>query len=115
MSPADAHAPDQEKDAAPLFAALGDATRLRLLDRLGADGPLSSTHLGDTAPVSRQAITKHLDVLAEAGLVRSRRQGRERIWELEPQRLDEAHRHLERIARQWDDALNRLKALVERP
>lgn len=115
MSPADALAPEREKDAAPLFAALGDETRLRLLDRLGAAGPLSSTRLSSDSPVSRQAITKHLEVLAEAGLVRSRRQGRERIWELEPQRLADAHQYLERLSRQRDDALNRLKAFIERP
>ena len=114
MSPADALTPERLQGAAPLFAALGDETRLRLLVRLCAGGPLSSMHLSDAAPVSRQAITKHLDVLAQAGLVRSRRQGRERLWELEPQRFDEAHQYLERISRQWDEALNRLKALVER-
>ena len=106
--------PARVKDAAPLFAALGDETRLRLLVRLCASGPQSITRLGDEAPVSSQAITKHLDVLCEAGLVRSSRQGRERIWELEPKRLDDAHRYLERISRQWDDALDRLRAFVER-
>ena len=114
MSPVDALAPAKVKDAAPLFAALGDETRLRLLVRLCVGGPLSITRLSSPSAVSRQAITKHLDVLAEAGLVRSRRQGRERIWELEPKRLDDAHHYLERISRQWDDALNRLKAIVER-
>jgi DNA-binding transcriptional ArsR family regulator len=63
--------------------------------------------------VSRQAITKHLEVLSEAGLVRSDRRGRERIWELEPKRLVDAHEYLDRISRQWEDALERLKRFVE--
>jgi DNA-binding transcriptional ArsR family regulator len=114
MSPVDPIAPAQVKDAAPLFAALGDETRLKLLVRLCAGGPLSITRLSRKSAVSRQAIAKHLDVLCTAGLVRSSRRGRERIWELEPARLDDAHQYLERIARQWDDALSRLRAFVER-
>jgi DNA-binding transcriptional ArsR family regulator len=114
MSPAEAIAPAQVKDAAPLFAALGDETRLRLLVRLCSGGPLSIARLSSKSAVSRQAIAKHLDVLSEAGLVRSSRRGRERIWEFEPKRLDDAHRYLERMSRQWDDALSRLKTFVER-
>jgi DNA-binding transcriptional ArsR family regulator len=64
--------------------------------------------------VSRQAITKHLEILADAGLVRSSRQGRERIWEVSPDRLADAHDYLNRISEQWDDAIDRLKAFVER-
>ncbi|MCH9680983.1 MAG: metalloregulator ArsR/SmtB family transcription factor [Deltaproteobacteria bacterium] len=101
-------------DAAPLFAALGDATRLRLLKRLCADGPGSIAQLSTHARVSRQAITKHLEVLDAAGLVRSHREGRERIWRLCPDRLDDAHAFLDRISTEWDEALERLRALVER-
>ncbi len=100
-------------DAAPLFAALGDETRLQLLVRLAASGPESITHLSAASEVSRQAITKHLDVLSRAGLVRGSRRGREHIWELETRRLDEAHEYLDRISRRWDEALGRLKRLVE--
>jgi DNA-binding transcriptional ArsR family regulator len=100
-------------DAAPLFAALGDETRLRILVRLSSSGPESTAGLCARSPVSRQAVTKHLGVLSEAGLVRSARRGRERIWELEPKRLAEAHAYLDRISRRWDGALDRLKALVE--
>jgi DNA-binding transcriptional ArsR family regulator len=114
MSPVDAIAPAQVKDAAPLFAALGDETRLRLLVRLCSGEPLSITRLSSKFAVSRQAITKHLDVLSEAGLVRSSRRGRERIWALEPKRIDDAHQYLERMSRQWDDALGRLRTFVER-
>ncbi len=107
-------APARVKDAAPLFAALGDETRLRLLVRLSSAGPESITRLSAESPVSRQAITKHLGVLSEAGLVRGVRRGRERIWELEPQRLSDAHTYLDRISAQWDDALERLRTFVER-
>lgn len=100
-------------DLAPLFAALGDATRLALLVTLCAGGPLSIARLSEQFAISRQAVTKHLDVLAGAGLVRSHRQGRERIWEFEPKRLTAVHQYLERLSRQWDDALSRLKAFVE--
>lgn len=103
----------RETRAAPLFAALGDATRLALVTRLCARGPQSITRLTAGSAVTRQAVTKHLDVLAGAGLVRSLRHGRERIWELDTGRLDEAGRYLEQISRRWDGALARLKSLVE--
>jgi DNA-binding transcriptional ArsR family regulator len=106
-------AAQQVRDAAPLFAALGDETRLRLLARLSAGGPDSITGLSARSDVTRQAITKHLTVLARAGLVRDERRGRERIWQLEPRRLADAHEHLERISRLWDDALARLASHVE--
>lgn len=102
------------KAAAPVFAALGDETRLRLVTRLSAGGPASTARLTAGAAVTRQAITKHLQVLAGAGLVRSRRRGRERLWELRPARLAHARESLEAISKQWDDALGRLKAFVER-
>ena len=98
---------------APLFAALGDRTRLAVVIALCASGPLSITRLSERFDVSRQAVTKHLDVLADAGLVRSHREGRERIWEFEPRRLADAHDYLEQLSRRWDDALGRLKAFVE--
>jgi DNA-binding transcriptional ArsR family regulator len=100
-------------EAAPLFAALGDATRLRLVGRLCESGPLSIARLTDGSSVSRQAVTKHLQALARAGLVRSRRAGRERLWELRTRRLEEVRRHLDRISGQWDEALGRLRAFVE--
>ena len=115
MSPASALAAGHVRDAAPLFFALGDETRIRLLVRLSAHGPESITRLTARSAVSRQAITKHLRVLSKAGLVRGRRRGREQIWSLEPTRLSEAREHLDRISRLWDDALGRLKGLVENP
>jgi len=99
--------------SAPVFAALGDETRLRLVARLGAHGPLSIARLTAGTDVTRQAVTKHLRVLEGAGLARGTRQGRERLWALEPEQLQEARRCLDLISRQWDEALGRLKAFVE--
>lgn len=99
-------------EAAPLFAALGDETRLGLVSRLCSEGPLSIVRLSEGTDVTRQAITKHLRALAEAGLVHSSRSGRERIWELRPKRLEKARDHLEQISRQWEDALSRLDAFL---
>jgi DNA-binding transcriptional ArsR family regulator len=97
-----------------VFAALGDATRLRVIARLSVDGPLSITRLSEGATVTRQAITKHLQALSEAGLVRGQRHGRERIWQLEPRGLEMAQHYLEQISGQWDAAIGRLKAFVEK-
>jgi len=99
--------------SAPVFAALGDETRLRLVARLGTEGPLSIARLTSGTEVTRQAVTKHLHVLADAGLARGTRHGRERRWELEPEPLQEARRCLDLISAQWDEALARLKAAVE--
>lgn len=100
-------------EAAPVFAALGDPTRLKLVGRLSTDGPLSIARLSEDAGVTRQAVTKHLQSLAGAGLVRGRRAGRERIWDLEPKRLARARRYLDQISREWDSAIARLRAFVE--
>ena len=100
-------------EAAPLFAALGDETRLRIVARLCAAGPMSIARLTAGSHVSRQAITKHLHALTEAGLVESARSGRERVWRLEMRRLREVTAYLERISAQWDTALLRLRAYVE--
>jgi DNA-binding transcriptional ArsR family regulator len=102
------------RTSAPVFAALGDETRLRLIAALCAGGVMSITQLTAGTEVTRQAVTKHLHVLAEAGLVRDVKVGRERLWEFEPKKLDEARRSLEAIARQWDYALGKLKAALER-
>ena len=101
------------KGSAPVFAALGDETRLALLEELSSAGPRSITRLATGSRVTRQAITKHLHVLANAGLVRDVHRGREHIWEFEAHRLQEARRCLDQISQQWDNALNRLKAMVE--
>jgi DNA-binding transcriptional ArsR family regulator len=100
-------------EAAPIFAALGEETRLRLVAKLCTEGPLSITRLSEGAGVTRQAITKHLQTLADAGLVHDSRSGRERIWELETRRLEKARRCLDQISAQWDAAIGRLKSFVE--
>lgn len=96
-----------------MFAALGDPARLTLVSRLCSEGPLSIVRLTEGAQMSRQAVTKHLDALADAGLVHSERSGRERVWQLRPRRLDEVRRHLDQISLQWDAAIDRLRDLVE--
>lgn len=100
-------------EAAPVFAALGDPTRVGLVARLCTDGPLSITELSEGTKVTRQAVTKQLRTLGRAGLVRNHRRGREIIWELEPKRLEKARRSLDQISAEWDSAINRLKAFVE--
>ena len=99
--------------SAPIFDALGDPTRLRLVARLSRDGPQSITGLTRGSTLTRQAITKHLRVLEGAGLVRGTRRGRESRWKLERKQFDVANRYLEWISKRWDAALTRLKTFVE--
>lgn len=103
----------REAAVAPLFAALGDETRLRIVSRLSRQGPQSISELSDVADVSRQAISKHLNVLADAGMVVGERVGRERRFTIRPERFHDASLHLQRISAQWDAALDRLRAMVE--
>jgi DNA-binding transcriptional ArsR family regulator len=105
--------PAELKGSAPVFAALGDATRLRLVARLSEGGPQSIKGLTRGSSRTRQAVTKHLRVLADAGLARGTRVGRESRWELEPGRLEVAYRYLELVSKRWDDALGRLQKFVE--
>ena len=99
---------------APVFAALGDETRLILLTKLSNGDLLSIARLTHGSTLTRQAITKHLRVLQSAGLVRGVRRGRENLFKLEPEQLDAARLALENISRQWDAALGRLKEFVEK-
>ena len=98
---------------AGVFAALGDPTRLRLVAVLCAGGAFSIAQLTAGTDISRQGVTKHLRVLAAAGVVSDVRAGRERLWQLEPAQIAEAKQTLEIIGRQWEVALGRLKAFVE--
>jgi DNA-binding transcriptional ArsR family regulator len=98
---------------ANVFAALGDPTRLRLVAILCAGGAFSIAQLTAQTHVTRQAVTKHLQVLAGAGVVADLRMGRERLWQLDPTQVAEARRTLEVIGQEWEQALGRLKAFVE--
>jgi DNA-binding transcriptional ArsR family regulator len=99
--------------AAPLFGALGDKTRMQLVAHLCSHGPRSITELTAETRVTRQAVTKHLAVLSQAGVVSDFRRGRERVWELETARLGEAQSYLEQISAHWDQAIERLRRFVE--
>lgn len=101
-------------DPAPLFAALGDPTRLSLVIALSTGDGRSIASLTARGGMSRQAVAKHLRVLEQAGLVRAERVGRESRFSLRGERLADARAYLETISRQWDDALDRLKEHVER-
>jgi len=105
--------PEPGAALARVFFALGDATRLRLIAVLCAGGAYSIAQLTTTTELTRQAVTKHLQVLAEAGLVKDLRMGRERLWQFDPTQVEEARRSLEGIGRQWETALGKLKAFVE--
>jgi DNA-binding transcriptional ArsR family regulator len=98
---------------APVFAALGDETRLFLIDRLCTRGAQSIAHLTSGSNMTRQAITKHLNALSNAGIVRSERAGRERVWSVETARLAEARGYLYRVSVKWDAAIERLREFVE--
>jgi DNA-binding transcriptional ArsR family regulator len=101
------------RQPASIFAALGDETRLQLISRLSG-GPASIATLTVGSGITRQAVAKHLRVLAGAGLVRGTRSGRQSMWALERKQLEEARRSLDQISRQWDQALGKLKLFVER-
>lgn len=99
---------------APVFAAMGDRTRLAIVARLGDGAALSISNLSRGTAMTRQAVTKHLRVLQGAGLVRGVRRGREKLFELRPESLLETRRVLETISIRWDEALQRLKHFAEK-
>ena len=100
---------------AGVFFALGDETRLAVLKKLSRGSALSATGLAAGAPVSRQAIVKHLQVLSAAGLVAHQRRGREVLYRLQRRRLDEARTFLAAVSAGWDQAIVRLREMVEGP
>jgi DNA-binding transcriptional ArsR family regulator len=104
----------QLRHHAPIFAALGDDRRLTLLSRLSDARPWSISRLAEGSRISRQAITKHLRVLEEVGLVRAEMAGRECLYEFQPKVLNAAQDYLAFVSRQWEQALARLKAFVEK-
>lgn len=113
MPPRPEPAPPAGANLADVFFALGDETRLRLVAVLCAGGAFSIAQLTTTTAITRQAVTKHLQVLAEARLVKDVKVGRERLWQLDPAQIEDARRSLELIGRQWEQALGNLKASIE--
>jgi len=97
-----------------VFAALGDETRLALVRKLAGGEARSISQLTQGSNLTRQAITKHLRVLKTAGVVRGVREGRESLFELDPRPIEGLKEYLESVSQQWDEALGRLKAFVER-
>jgi DNA-binding transcriptional ArsR family regulator len=97
----------------PLFNALGDPNRLRIITRLCDRGPCSTSEVTQVVAVSRQAATKHLVLLETVGLVSSQRKGRERIWRVRPEPLSDASDYLTALSQRWDRAIDRLRAYVE--
>jgi DNA-binding transcriptional ArsR family regulator len=98
---------------ASVFAALGDETRLGLLAKLVNGEPLSIARLTEGTKLTRQAVTKHLRVLEDVGVVFSVKAGRESRFALDPKPIISAQAYLEHVSRQWDETLGRLKAFVE--
>jgi len=97
-----------------IFAALGDETRLLVLSRLSGGGAHSISRLTRGTDLTRQAVTKHLQVLEQAGIVRNMRLGRESLFELDTKPIEQVRDFLDQVSKDWDDALARLKAHVER-
>jgi DNA-binding transcriptional ArsR family regulator len=98
---------------APVFAALGDETRLALVAKLSAGQPYSISQLTEGSRLTRQAITKHLRILENVGIVHSVRAGRESRFQFDPQPIADMKQYLDFVSQQWDDALARLKSFVE--
>jgi DNA-binding transcriptional ArsR family regulator len=104
---------NRRRAPAPVFAALGDRTRLSLVAKLSEGELYSISQLTQGSRLTRQAITKHLRVLEHAGVVRCMRRGRESLFAFNPEPLQEAKSYLESVSAQWDQSLARLKIFVE--
>ena len=98
------------KAKARVFAALGDKTRLALVAQLCSSEPASISALADDSKITRQAITKHLGVLERAGIVSSVQSGRERLFQFEPEPLDNLQEYLASVSKQWEQASARRKS-----
>jgi DNA-binding transcriptional ArsR family regulator len=109
------HSPASTKrrPTAPVFAALGDGTRLWLLAKLSRGERFSISQLTEGSALTRQAITKHLRVLEQVKIVRCTRSGRESLFQFNPEPIEEMKGYLDQVSQQWDQALERLKSFVE--
>ena len=101
------------KTVTTVFQALADPTRRMILERLRAQGPLSIKQLSEPFSISRQAVTKHLDILLDSGLVDERRVGRERLHSLDPAPLRQIEAWLRPYSEEWDRRLERLQRHLE--
>jgi DNA-binding transcriptional ArsR family regulator len=114
MSPRNPNTAAKREQFAPVFAALGDETRLELIARLSSGQPRSIAQLTEGTQLTRQAITKHLRVLENADIVRGVRVGRESLFELNPSPIRAVQSYAQMVSEQWDQTLARLKAAVEK-
>jgi DNA-binding transcriptional ArsR family regulator len=105
--------PGRRQTRAPVFAALGDETRLSLVAKLCNGRPHSISQLAEGSKLTRQAITKHLRVLEGVGIVHAVRAGRESRFEFDPEPIERLREYLDVVSEQWDQALARLKSFVE--
>jgi DNA-binding transcriptional ArsR family regulator len=96
-----------------LWSAIADPSRRHVLDLLVSNGPVSASWLAGRVPFSRQAVSKHLVVLERTGLISRRKQGREVLYQVEADRLDQATRAMAELAAHWDQRLNAIKRLAE--
>jgi DNA-binding transcriptional ArsR family regulator len=103
----------KRRPTAPVFAALGDGTRLWLLAKLSRGERFSISQLTEGSALTRQAITKHLRVLEQVKIVRRTRSGRESLFQFNPEPIDEMKEYLDQVSQQWDQALARLKSFLE--
>jgi DNA-binding transcriptional ArsR family regulator len=106
------HAPRRDPRLDAVFTALADGTRRDVVDRL-AQQPATASELAERAPVSRQAIVKHLGVLEAAGLVTGERNGRRVVYRFTPAPLNDAAEWMGVVGSQWDERLARLRALMQ--
>jgi DNA-binding transcriptional ArsR family regulator len=104
----------KRRSHASVFAALGDPTRLSLIAKLCGGQPRSISQLTENTKLTRQAVTKHLRVLEHARIVHSTRTGRENRFAFNPEPIEDLRRYLDLVSEQWDEALARLRAFVER-
>jgi DNA-binding transcriptional ArsR family regulator len=103
----------QRRAHAPVFAALGDETRLSLIEKLCVESPQSISRLAARSTLTRQGISKHLRVLQDAGIVGSLRVGRESRYELKAKPIHDVKSYLDQVSQRWDETLGRLKSFVE--
>jgi DNA-binding transcriptional ArsR family regulator len=104
---------ETKDESSAVLAALAEPMRRRLLDILAARDEATATTLAERLPISRQAVVKHLAVLTNAGLVTSRKQGREVLYSLQPEKIQITARWMANLAAGWDTRLQRIKRLAE--